>query len=153
MIALWRSYSRPFITLVALTFVPPVARIALAVARGNLGPIADALGAAFLSGVFTLQMAADIFAILYFGTGLALTSKRPNLATAWTIFFVLILPGPFAFCWIDILVDLVFISWGSQKCHFTNLRRLVTQQYEVIASPPALFGPSPPTAIPPRIHP
>jgi len=57
---------------------------------------------------------ADFFALGWFGIWLALTCKKPEMAAALTILFVLILPFV-AFCVPTIAIDFVFIFFARSK--------------------------------------
>jgi ABC-type transport system involved in multi-copper enzyme maturation permease subunit len=131
--ALWRAYRWPFFTLLIVLCVPIILRLVIGVSQSGpgSGPVFGAAFSYVSAGGFVLRMALDIVAILWVGTALALTSRRPSLAPAWTVLFVLLLPSPLAFCWLDILVDLVLISWATNQCRL-DLRRLVAEQYQAI---------------------
>ncbi|HEY5914167.1 MAG TPA: ABC transporter permease subunit [Verrucomicrobiae bacterium] len=122
--ALWLTFAWPVGVFVVGLFASFAVRVGTALAKSQYDLLMASLGGVFFSTVYSLRLVADLFAILWFGMGLALTSKKPSLAPALTILFVLVLPGPLSFCWIDILIDLVFISWGTNKCR-QNLRRLI----------------------------
>lgn len=128
--AVWRTYRWPFFMLMILLFTPVLLRVALGLVQPQESPFHGAAASIFLAGGFALRTGADIIAILWFGTGLALAGRRPHLASVSTVLFVLILPAPLGFCWVDVLVDLCLISWGTNKCRL-DLRRLVAEQYQV----------------------
>jgi hypothetical protein len=77
------------------------------------------------AGVYCLRMFTDCYAIGAYGIWLALTAKKPAMAPARTILFVLILPS--LLCWLDIFVDLCFILWGVTKLQRMDLRSLLAQ--------------------------
>jgi hypothetical protein len=56
---------------------------------------------------------ADILAMGWFGMWLALTMKRPVLAPALTILFVLVLPS--CLYRLDLVADMLFVSWGTTQ--------------------------------------
>jgi ABC-type transport system involved in multi-copper enzyme maturation permease subunit len=143
--ALWRRFAWPLACLVGGMFGPLLVQLATLSVTHNFDPFARLLGGFMLSGAHVLRLAADLFAILWLGMALALTSKKPNMALALTVLFVLVLPAPLSFCWLDVLIDLIFIAWGVNKCQ-QNLRRLVAEQYQVPSSAPGTFAPASSTA-------
>jgi hypothetical protein len=58
-------------------------------------------------------MFADTLAAGWFGMWFALTIKRPVLAPALTILFVLVLPS--CLYRFDLVADMLFVSWGTTK--------------------------------------
>ncbi len=134
--ALWITFGWPLGIFAAGLFASLTLRAVSGLVLNQSNVTVAAAGGAFLSAVHIVRLVADVFAILWFGMGLALTSRKPGLAPALTILFVLILPIPLSFCWLDILVDLVFISWGTNKCRL-NLRRLIAEQYQAAEAAPA----------------
>ena len=66
-------------------------------------------------GIFflTISLLADILAVGWFGMWLALTMKRPVLAPALTILFVLVLPS--CLYRLDLVADMLFVSWGTTQ--------------------------------------
>lgn len=132
--ALVRTYAAPLIALLVILWAPLLVRAGADIFHPLRELLQSAVQAAFLPGVFVVRLAADLLAILWLGTALALTSNRPNTVSAWTVLLVLILPAPLSVCWIDILVDLVLISWATNKCRL-DLRRLVAEQYQVFSPP------------------
>jgi len=144
--ALWRTFAWPLAVFVVGLFAAFSLRVIGGLFAGQYEVLFTGLGGSFLSAVYAVRLAADLFAILWFGMGLALTSRKPGLAPALTILFVLVLPAPLSFCWLDFLVDLVFISWGTNKCRL-NLRRLIAEQYQVPPAPPIAAFPQSPPAI------
>ena len=66
-------------------------------------------------GVFflTVSLFADILAVGWFGMWLALTMKRPVLAPALTILFVLVFPS--CLYRLDLVADMLFVSWGTTQ--------------------------------------
>jgi hypothetical protein len=85
-------------------------------------------------GIFflTISLFADILAVGWFGMWLALTIKRPVLAPALTILFVLVLPS--CLYRLDLVADMLFVSWGT-----TQLQRTFDGSYSVPLSRPSLF--------------
>jgi len=76
---------------------------------------------------FTVGFVADAFAVMWFGMWLALTTKKPRLAPAMTILFVLVIPS-IGVCALDKLADIFFILWGATKLQ-QDLRWLASQEY------------------------
>jgi ABC-type transport system involved in multi-copper enzyme maturation permease subunit len=144
MLALWRSFSAPLVAFVVLLFLPVTWRLVSAVFSRNLQSLAPALPFSLLGGMYAVRMTLDLLAICWVGMALALTMKRPALAPALTILFVLILPS--VLWWADILVDLLLIAWGAGRCR-QDLRRVIAQQYQT-AFPVSL---PPPPGVPPVI--
>ncbi len=134
--ALWVTFGWPFGLFAAGLLAALTLRAVSGLWLQEPSVVAAAMGGAFLGALHIARFAADVFAILWFGMGMALTCRKPALAPALTIFFVLILPAPLSFCYIDILADLVFISWGTNKCRL-NLRRLIAEQYQTQSTNPA----------------
>ncbi len=135
-LALWRNFRWPVGLFLLLLFAPLV--LGLLEFPGN--PFGTNyqltwLGGLFLCLAYTARMIVDLFAVCWFGMGMALTTKRPNLAAAFTVLVVLILPS--VLCWLDILVDLIFISWGKRKCQ-QQLRHVLLQQFET-RLPPVVY--------------
>lgn len=60
---------------------------------------------------FIFNNLADFYAIGWFGMWLALSMRRPNMATGLTILFVVILPT-IAYCLPSIIIDAIFILVG-----------------------------------------
>ena len=125
-LALRKSFLWPVVSLLALLIVPAIA--GLLAARAWNYPAWHALpletvGFGFLAGGgYCLRMVADCYAIGAFGMWLALTVKKPGLAPALTILYVLVLPS--FICWFDVLADLFFILWGVIKLSRIDLRAL-----------------------------
>jgi ABC-type transport system involved in multi-copper enzyme maturation permease subunit len=127
---LWRAFSGPLILFVAGLFVPALIRFVSLLSASRFEPMVGIVGGTLLSGAQLLRLVGDLFAIQWVGMALALTGKRPRLAPALTILWVLVLPSFLFFCYLDLVVDLVLILWGRNKCR-QNLRRLVAEQYQV----------------------
>jgi hypothetical protein len=116
-LALRQTFLWPFLTFLLFSFIPVGFQIADALPKANLASVwASVLG---FSGSLivicwiALGLLADACAVGWFGMWLALTAKKPNLAVALTILFVLVLPSPF--CGLDLLADLFFILWGATR--------------------------------------
>ena len=149
-LALRRIFLAPLLVLVSLNFLP----IALTVYRSMTGPGLAAFWAALLgfllaavpSAWFAIHTFADALALGWFGMWLGLSTKKPQFATAWTIFFVLILPAPFMIA--DIVIDFIFIVWGATALQQDF--RLVLARHSGRTgghAPPVLHGvPSAPSA-------
>ncbi len=122
-LALRRNFQWPVITMLLVLFVPSVVQLFVA---GALDP--RGAGATFMAGFTCLSMIADCYALGAFGMWLALTLKKPGLAPALTILFVLVLPS--ALCVLDIVADLFFIFWGMMKLRWVDLRWLLAREYQ-----------------------
>ncbi|HSU53889.1 MAG TPA: ABC transporter permease subunit [Candidatus Dormibacteraeota bacterium] len=128
--ALARLFLAPFVAFLLLNFAP----LAFTVYRAAKGPgfaefLAAGLGigaAIGMNGWFAFHTLADVCALGWFGMWLALTTKRPNLATPMTILFVLILPS--LMCFFDIIADLIFILWGLTRLQ-QDFRWVLERQY------------------------
>ncbi|HXU77147.1 MAG TPA: ABC transporter permease subunit, partial [Methylomirabilota bacterium] len=85
-----------------------------------------------------LGLAVDAVALVYVGSWLALSMKKPALAPAATILFVLVLPS-IGYCGLDLLADLFFILWASTKLS-QDLRWTLNQPYQQpVRIPPRTF--------------
>jgi hypothetical protein len=124
-LALRRSFLWPVVVLLVLLFVPAMVHFfaVRAWSSPELGTAAFALGT---GGIYCLRMVADCYALGAFGMWLALTAKKPGLAPALAILFVLILPS--ALCWLDIIAD-VFISWGGETAA-DGSRAILAREYQ-----------------------
>jgi ABC-type transport system involved in multi-copper enzyme maturation permease subunit len=115
-LALRRLFLLPLGMFLLLNLVPIILYVGLTISGFGAAQIWKAIaglgGGLFLMGWFTIGLVADIFAVCWFGMWLSLSMKKPNFAPPATIFFVLILP---AFCFLDVIADLVFIIWGASK--------------------------------------
>ena len=96
---------------------------------------------------FGLGLAVDVLAVIYVGSWLALSMKKPNLAAGATILIVLVIPSVGGSGGLDLLADLFFILWGSTKLSM-DLRWTINQPYQqVVRLPPRTFptaSPAPP---------
>lgn len=137
-LGLWRSFLWPLVSLVVLMFVPILARLVTAWRQSSFEPLLSALSGSLFCGLYAVRLMLDLFALCWFGMAMALTLKRPHLAPGLTILYVLVLPCLVALCWLDILADIFFISWGISKLQ-PGLRRVVahglTVSEPVTASP------------------
>ena len=133
-LALRNSFLWPVLTLLLVLLVPTLIPLALSVptlakwfgAQTWVPTGASTTPFGLLSaGVYCLRMFTDCYAIGAYGIWLALTAKKPAMAPARTILFVLILPS--LLCWLDIFVDLCFILWGVTKLQRMDLRSLLAQ--------------------------
>ncbi len=70
---------------------------------------------------------ADYLAVGWVGMWLGLSTKKPNLAAAFTILFVVIIPMALV-CVPSVVIDLVFILWARQKL-LDEFRRTAMPQY------------------------
>ena len=144
-LALRRIFLWPLLVLVGLNFLP----ITLTLYRSMSGSGVPAIGAALMGTIlaalpsvwFAIQTFADVLAVCWFGMWLGLSVKKPDLATVWTIFFVLILPSPFWFA--DMVLDLVFVIWGATALQ-QDFRLVLSRQSDAPAPlPPQLLLPLP----------
>jgi len=89
------------------------------------------------AGFYCLTMVADCYALGAFGMWLALTLKKPGLAPALTILYVLVLPS--FLCGLGVFADVFFIVWGTSKLSGQDLRALIARQYQPVlaGTPPA----------------
>ncbi len=138
-LALWRSFRWPIAAFVILLFAPASARIWAGVTHLQWDPVMHALTGSFLGGLFAVRLVMDLVALCWFGMGLALTTRKPATAPALTVLFVLILPAILSLCWLDILVDIVFISWGVSRLQ-RDLRKTLTQSFAPVLPPPVIRG-------------
>jgi hypothetical protein len=134
-----RLFLWPIVTLVVvqLAFVVPyVISIKSLFGQAAQTLPASAPGAAYVSYMVylagllpicnnILKLVLDFYALGWIGMWLALTIKKPNLAVAFTVLFVLVLPS-FVFCVPDFLIDIGFIIWARIK---------LRQDFRVLASP------------------
>lgn len=130
-LALRRSFLGPAISLLALLLVQVVVQVVTARAWHTPGmgdAVLDAVLAFFGWCIYCVRMYADYHAVAWFGMWLALTRKKPGMAPALTILFVLIVPS--VLCWLDVLADLFFILWGMTRLREQDLRFLMARQYE-----------------------
>jgi len=126
-LAMKRLFFWPLLALVFLYMVVLGMHFSEAIAASDFSQVLKSgLGMGGLL-YFTLNMAADFFAIGWFGMWLALTTRRPNLAAPLTILIVLIVPS-IALCGLDLLVDVLFIAWGASKLQ-TDFRWILSEQY------------------------
>jgi ABC-type transport system involved in cytochrome c biogenesis permease component len=138
-LALWWSFRWPLVCFFVFLFAPLFLKMGVAVSNLNFQQGLSAVGSSVISGIYSVRMAADLLALCWVGIALALTMKRPALAPALTILFVLVLPSLLCW-WLDALVDLVFIAWGRSKVH-QDLRRLIAQQYTAPLVAPTIAPP------------
>ena len=123
-LALRKSFLWPVVSLLALQVVPSLVQVSAEPSWASL-QAGTAFFGLFTGGVYCLRMIADCYALGAFGMWLALTLKKPALAPALTILFVLVLPS--VLCWLDIFADLFFILWGVTKLNRTDLRALLAR--------------------------
>jgi len=133
-LALRRIFLWPLIVFALFNLTPLVFIIARALAGPGLleamGPIAGAIGSLLFSLWFTAALFADVLTIGWVSMWLALTVKKPDLAPAWTILFVVILPAPLMFCGLDLVVDIFLIVWASSNLQ-TDFRWTLSRQYQI----------------------
>ena len=77
-----------------------------------------------------LKLVLDFYALGWFGMWLALSIKKPNLAVAFTVLFVLVLPS-LVFCVPDFLIDIGFIIWARAKLR-QDFRVLAVQSFSAM---------------------
>jgi hypothetical protein len=144
-VALWRNFLWPLVLLAAALFAPVAVQIVAAISAWDSEPALAAIGGSVGNLWYCVCMTADMFAVCWFGMWLALSMKRPHLAPALTILFVLILPS--MLCGLAILADLFFMSYGYTRLQ-QDLRRLIAQQYQQTFPSPALQLSAVPPAMP-----
>ncbi len=141
-LALHRFFFWPLLVFLLLNFVPWGFLISSLLSGGNLAQIWNGV---FQFGMglfrifwFTLNLVVDVFAIGWAGMWLALSLKRPNLAPALTILFVLLLAS-ISFCGMNLFADLFLILWGATKLQ-QDFRWVLSRQYQAArpAVPPVL---------------
>ena len=147
-LALKRTFLWPVAAFLALLFVPVVAQV-FTVPSWSSPELLSAFIPLVSACFYGLTMVADCYALGAFGIWLALTFKKPGLAPAITILFVLILPS--LLCGLGIFADVFFIVWGVSKLRGQDLRVLIARQYQpVITGTPPAPTPSTP-GLPPVI--
>ncbi len=135
--ALVSAFLGPVIALLGFLFAPASIQVAQGLAAGNLDQTFAALSGSFLAVLFSARLIMDLLALCWFGMALALTVRQTTLAPAICVLVVLILPSIFSFCWLDILADIFFISWGLARLQ-RDLRVLLAQSAQ--APRPAFAG-------------
>ena len=151
-LALRRSFLGPAISLLALLLVQVVVQVVTARAWHTPGmgdAVLDAVLAFFGWCIYCVRMYADYHAVAWFGMWLALTRKKPGMAPALTILFVLIVPS--VLCWLDVLADLFFILWGMTRLREQDLRCLMARQYELVRAGTAAAPAATKHGLPPAI--
>jgi len=138
--ALRRTFLWPLIVFFISAFAPlPIQALRLAWAKGTLdgaAVISHLFGGGILLFLFVL-MAMDFSAIGWFGMWLALSLRKPALATGLTILFLVLLPL-FAFClWPLLFVAdavLIAVSWSKVN---QDLRKRMAEQFQAPTATPA----------------
>jgi ABC-type transport system involved in multi-copper enzyme maturation permease subunit len=117
--AQWRALCRIFLWPLVVFVLLRVATVislspSASFSRGVPTAVGSLMETGFL-GIFflTISLFADILAVGWFGMWLALTIKRPVLAPALTILFVLVLPA--CLYRMDLVADMLFVSWGTSR--------------------------------------
>jgi hypothetical protein len=128
--ALWRSFAWPVGVFLAVLFTPLAVRLAFAIWTRDFEPVLGVFGGAFFAGMSSVRMLVDLMAVCWFGMGLAVTMRKPQFAPAMTIVIVLIIPSVLSSCFLDLVPDIFFISWGMSRTR-RDLRHLLIEQYEV----------------------
>jgi ABC-type transport system involved in multi-copper enzyme maturation permease subunit len=123
---LWRAFLLPSIVFGSLLLLPNAVQLVRAILAGTLDQAVSTLPSYFLTALLLLRFAADLLALCWFGMAYSLTARRPAIAPALTVLWVLILPSIFSFCWLDLIADLVFITWGVSQLK-KDLRQTLTQ--------------------------
>jgi ABC-type transport system involved in multi-copper enzyme maturation permease subunit len=126
-LAMWRAFAWPIIVFLALVLAPAAILLLKSLFQQEPGVNFAGVTGSFVGIVYVLRMVADLSAICWVGMAFALTSRRPSLAPALTILYVLVLPS--VLCWLDLLADLCLIAFGISKCE-QDLRRVLMQQYQ-----------------------
>ena len=114
--AQWKALRRIFLwPLVVFLLLNVATVISLAPFSPIVPPATGSLMETGPLGIFflTIGLFADILAMGWFGMWLALTMKRPVLAPALTILFVLVLPS--CLYRLDLVADMLFVSWGTTQ--------------------------------------
>jgi ABC-type transport system involved in cytochrome c biogenesis permease component len=126
--AQWRALRRiflwPLVVFLLLRILTVPYPLPLAALSRVVAPSAGSLLETGFLGIFscTISLFADILAVGWFGMWLALTTKKPVLAPALTILFVLVLPS--CLYRLDLVADMLFVSWGATQLQ-QNFRWLV----------------------------
>jgi ABC-type transport system involved in multi-copper enzyme maturation permease subunit len=144
-LALKSIFLWPLVVFLAFNFIPVGAEVANIWSRSGASQAWQVLGGMVGLGMGSLMVLwlalglfADIFAIAAVGSWLALSMKKPALAPAATILYVLVLPS-IAICGLDLLVDLIFILWGTTNLS-QDLRWTVSRPYQdPVIIPPRQF--------------
>jgi len=117
--AQWRALHRiflwPLVVFLLLRVVSVTSPLTVA-PFSRVGPpgAGNLMETGFLGFFFlTISLFADILAVGWFGMWLALTMKKPVLAPALTILFVLVLPS--CLYRLDLVADMLFVSWGTTQ--------------------------------------
>lgn len=145
--AQWRALRRiflwPLVAFLLLRVVTVISPLPGATMSGGVPPTAGNLMETGFLGTFFLAVGlfADILAAGWFGMWLALTMKRPVLAPALTILFVLVLPA--CLYRLDLAADMLFVSWGTTRLQ-QDFRWLVLGP----AQPAPAISRGPPQSIP-----
>ncbi|HTL55588.1 MAG TPA: ABC transporter permease subunit [Candidatus Limnocylindrales bacterium] len=116
MFAVARAFCWPLVAFVWLLFAPIAIHLAATVIQANWHQTAIVMSGSLISLLYTARFGIDLWALCMFAMGLSLSLKRPQLTPAVTIIFVLMLPSVLSFCLLDMLADIVFISWGANQC-------------------------------------
>jgi hypothetical protein len=127
-LALRRIFLWPLTIYLLLNLAPLIVLPFQQLSQGNHSIASTILGAAgSLIGLawLTAGLVADVAAAGWLGMWLGLTAKKPNLASAMTVLFVLILPSV-GFCGVDLLVDILLVSWAATRLN-SDLRWLLNQ--------------------------
>lgn len=141
-LALQNVFLWPLFTFFCIALVPVVVVFCSVPMAASLNPVWAGMTGLGVLGYYLINMLADIVALGWVGMWLAVSMKRPGLATGLTILLVLAFPTVL-FCVPDALIAVGFIAWGSVKLQ-TDLR-----QYA--AAPEQPMAGSAPPGVPPVI--
>jgi ABC-type transport system involved in multi-copper enzyme maturation permease subunit len=134
-LALKRMFLGPVVVLLAAQLFPLALHIyAIAYNTGGRQFGFDLLQVSLMFYKLAI-LPVDILAVGFVGMWLALSAKKPNLAPAMTILFVLVLPK-LAFCVPDLLIGGCFILWARNKL-LNNFRQTAMPQYRPVFVSPA----------------
>jgi hypothetical protein len=117
--AQWRALRRIFLWPLVVFLLLRIATVPYSLPLAAFSRAAPTSAGSLLEtgflGMFsiTISLFADILAMGWFGMWLALTTKRPVLAPALTILFVLVLPS--CLYRLDLVADMLFVSWGTTQ--------------------------------------
>jgi ABC-type transport system involved in cytochrome c biogenesis permease component len=139
MLARDRLFLCPLLVFLGMWMLPSIVGLIASFFLANPTPLVPgdavaAVGVWFGALYACVREVLDFTAVSWFGMWLALTLKKPTLASPLTILFVLVLPACIC-CFGDVLADLFFISWGISRLD-RDLRRVVSKQYELIPGEP-----------------
>jgi ABC-type transport system involved in multi-copper enzyme maturation permease subunit len=112
-LALREAFLRPAIVFLCFLFVPNFAQMAAALVGLDFSQAMGGGLGTFYLGIGSVRFIADLLAVAWVGLWLSLSMRKPGFAPAVTILVVLILPT--MLCWLDLLVDIILISWATSR--------------------------------------